>query len=167
MHESDPYRAPEARIEAQVPAERLPIEAAGRWLRCFNLVVDYAALKCLWMLLAALYLVGSMWRGDDLVEASLRVAHVPAGWRFAYALSTIGGYYVVMEGLFGFTFGKLVTGTRVVDERGGRPGWRQVLARTLMRFVPFEPLSLFFAEDGKVRGWHDRVAKTWVVRRRR
>lgn len=167
MHESDPYRAPEARIEAQVPAERLPIEAAGRWLRCFNLVVDYAALKCLWMLLAALYLVGSMWRGDDLVEASLRVAHVPAGWRFAYALSTIGGYYVVMEGLFGFTFGKLVTGTRVVDERGERPSSRQLLIRTAMRFVPLEPISAFGENGSEPLPWHDTVSKTRVVRRRR
>ena len=72
-----------------------------------------------------------------------------------------------MEGLFGFTIGKLVTGTRVVDEQGGRPTWRQVLIRTAMRFVPFEPLSAFGEKGSEPRPWHDTVAKTRVVRRRR
>ena len=76
-------------------------------------------------------------------------------------------YYVPMEGLFGFTVGKLVTGTRVVNAQGGRPTWGQAFGRTLCRLIPFEPFSLFFSKDGEVRGWHDSVPKTWVVRRRR
>lgn len=167
MEIRDPYQAPESRVVAELPEELLAIEAAGRWRRCLNLLIDYAVLKCFWTVLAVSYLVWSAWRGEDVVEASLRYEHAPVGLMYAYALTTIAAYYALMEGLFGVTIGKLITGTRVVDERGGRPGWRQVLVRTLMRFVPFEPLSLFFAEDGKVRGWHDRVPRTWVVRRRR
>lgn len=72
-------------------------------------------------------------------------------------------YYVPMEAVFGFTVGKLVTGTRVVDESGLPPSWRQVIGRTLCRFIPFEAFSVLFSTDGKVRGWHDRLAGTYVV----
>lgn len=167
MHESDPYRAPGARIEAQTPAERLPIEAAGRWRRCFNLVIDYVALKCFWTLVAVLFLIWHASRGDDPGQAATRYAHASPWFVYLYALATYVAYYLLMEGLFGFTIGKLVTGTRVVDEQGGRPTWRQVLIRTAMRFVPFEPLSAFGEKGSEPRPWHDTVAKTRVVRRRR
>lgn len=75
-------------------------------------------------------------------------------------------YYIVMEGLFGLTIGKWITGTRVVDERGGPPTWRQVVLRSLARLIPFEAFSLLFSEDGVARGWHDRLPRTRVVMRR-
>lgn len=167
MHESDPYRAPESRIEAQTPAERLPIEAAGRWRRCFNLVIDYAVLKLFWTLVAVLLLIWHASRGEDPGQAATRYAHASPWFVYLYALTTYVAYYLLMEGLFGFTIGKLVTGTRVVDEQGRRPIWRQVLLRTAMRFVPFEPLSAFGEKGSEPRPWHDTVPKTRVVRRRR
>jgi uncharacterized RDD family membrane protein YckC len=45
-------------------------------------------------------------------------------------------YYLLLEGLFGRTIGKLVTGIRVVDARTGRtPGMLSVLVRTLLRVI--------------------------------
>ncbi|MFQ6309844.1 RDD family protein [Lysobacter capsici] len=73
-------------------------------------------------------------------------------------------YYVPLEGMFGVTLGKLVTGTRVVDEQGRPPSWGQVLGRTFARFIPFEAFSVLFAREDRVSGWHDRLPKTLVVR---
>ena len=45
-------------------------------------------------------------------------------------------YYVLLEGLFGRTVGKLVTGIRVIDAKTGRtPGLFTVLIRTLLRVI--------------------------------
>ncbi|MEH6418401.1 RDD family protein [Pseudomonas sp. CGJS7] len=72
-------------------------------------------------------------------------------------------YYVVMEGLFGATIGKFVTGTRVVDEDGKPPGWGTVVVRTLGRCIPFEPFSIFFYGQART-AWHDKLANTRVIR---
>lgn len=73
-------------------------------------------------------------------------------------------YYVFFESLTGRTPGKLLTGTRVVDEQGQKPSFGQILGRSLARMLPFEPLSFFGAEN---RGWHDSLSKTYVVKSRK
>ena len=70
------------------------------------------------------------------------------------------GYYLFFEGIFNATPGKMITRTRVVGLDGGKPGFGQLLGRTLSRFVPFEPFSFL----GGSSGWHDRWSKTRVVR---
>ena len=70
-------------------------------------------------------------------------------------------YYVVFEGLTGRTPAKLITGTRVVDACGNKPSFGRVLLRSLARFIPFEPFSLF-RDVGE--GWHDTLTKTHVIR---
>ena len=69
-------------------------------------------------------------------------------------------YYVFLEALTGRTLGKLITGTKVVNQSGGRPSFGQILGRTFARLIPFEGLS-FLAGDG--RGWHDSLPETYVV----
>ncbi len=70
-------------------------------------------------------------------------------------------FYLVFEGTCAFTPGKLFVGTRVVDEQGRPPTLRQVFVRTIARFIPFEPFSVLLNDDA--RGWHDSLAKTYVV----
>ena len=70
-------------------------------------------------------------------------------------------YYAILESTTGRTLGKLITGTKVVDENGGPPSFGQVLGRTLCRCIPFEPFS-FFSSDAV--GWHDSLANTRVIK---
>ena len=70
-------------------------------------------------------------------------------------------YYVFFETVFQQTPGKMVTGSRVITESGGKPTFGQIVKRTLIRFIPFEPFS-FLGSNG---GWHDRWSKTRVVMR--
>jgi uncharacterized RDD family membrane protein YckC len=76
-------------------------------------------------------------------------------------------YYTLMEGTTGTTIGKLLTGTRVVDEDGRRITFLQASLRSLSRVVPFEAFSVLLADDEDPRGWHDRWPRTRVVHRRR
>ena len=75
-------------------------------------------------------------------------------------------YYTLMEGLTGTTLGKLLTGTRVVDESGRKATFRQALLRSVTRVVPFEAFSVLLADEEDPRGWHDRWPRTRVVRKR-
>jgi len=71
-------------------------------------------------------------------------------------------YYFLLETIFGCTIGKLITGTKVITTSGDRPPLKDILLRTLCRFIPFEAFS-FFGESGT--GWHDRFSKTIVVKK--
>lgn len=103
--------------------------------------------------------------GMGAVMAALDAAEL-AGGLTGMAFSVLLGatYYAVQEGVTGRTIGKYITGTKVVTEDGGRPGWGAVIGRSFARFVPFEPFS-FLGGDG--RGWHDTWTSTRVVRVRR
>jgi len=72
-------------------------------------------------------------------------------------------YYLTFEFLFGQTFGKLITGTEVLDEEGNRPVFRVVLKRTLSRFIPYDAHS-FASEE---IGLHDKLSKTIVIDKRK
>lgn len=72
-------------------------------------------------------------------------------------------YCVLMEGYAGGqTLGKLITRYKVVDRSGEAPALKQILLRTLLRFVPFEFLSVVFAKQSGM--WHDQWSRTLVVK---
>ncbi len=69
-------------------------------------------------------------------------------------------YYLFMEGIFGFTAAKCITSSMVVTEAGEKPGFLQILGRTICRFIPMDALIFL---DKKQRGWHDAISNTYVV----
>jgi uncharacterized RDD family membrane protein YckC len=84
---------------------------------------------------------------------------------------TVVLYYVLLEGLFGRTLGKLITGIRVVDaETGGRPGLLSAFVRTLLRLIDgiFAYLVGFIVvvNSERRRRLGDMAARTLVVRAR-
>ena len=74
-------------------------------------------------------------------------------------------YYVVLEGLTGMTLGKMVMGTKVVNESGASPSFGQILGRSFCRLIPFEVFS-FLGNKGFPIGWHDSIPKTRVIKTR-
>lgn len=72
---------------------------------------------------------------------------------------TNGIIYSIMEGLMGGrSIGKLVTRTHAVRRDGSAFTWKDAIARSFARGIPFNELSIFFGEP-----WHDRLSKTTVV----
>jgi uncharacterized RDD family membrane protein YckC len=141
----NPYQPPTAIEYGQEEAADLPYPASlGR--RFGNYVIDLIL-----VVVVAAAMGGAMAVIDiELLERSGLLLQVAA-----YAV-----VYVLPEAAFGRTFGKLCTGTKVIDLRGGKPSFGQVIGRTAIRFVPFDPFSFVW---GDASGWHDTWSKTRVV----
>lgn len=146
MNTTDPFAPPSAELG---PSSRRVDHYgdASHGQRFLNLLIDSFALQVwqLVLLMPVIVLAG------DQAEAFT--------WPVVFAAYFT--YYAGLEGLFGRTVGKLVTGTRVVRIVDAcPPTWTQILGRTASRWVPFEPFSFL----GSERGWHDVWTKTHVVR---
>ncbi len=84
------------------------------------------------------------------------------------------GYELALIAIRGQTFGKQALGIKVVKELDGQnPGWLASFLRWLIPFAGFIVcylpgflvyLSPLFDSSGRVQGWHDKVAKTVVIK---
>jgi len=68
-------------------------------------------------------------------------------------------YYLIQEGIWNKTIGKMITKTIVVSEKDKKPSFQDIFIRTSCRFIPLEPLSFTFMKDG----FHDIFSKTKVI----
>lgn len=120
--------------------------------RLLNLFIDYAFnLLFSILIVSVIGIIG----GEQAIEALDAIPELMLG---ALLMSA---YYIGFESTTGRTPAKFITGTKVVTLDGKKPGFGQIVIRTLCRFIPFEPFSCL----GKYpRGWHDRFSKTMVVR---
>jgi uncharacterized RDD family membrane protein YckC len=85
-------------------------------------------------------------------------------------LGALALYFVLGEGLWGRSVGKLITGTAVVDAAGQAPGLLKAVARTVLRIVEVNPVVLClpaviaFAASTRRQRLGDMLARTYVVR---
>jgi uncharacterized RDD family membrane protein YckC len=71
-------------------------------------------------------------------------------------------YYFICESVFSATPGKLITKSRLVENKTFlRPSVLKIFVRTLCRFIPLEAFSIFFTSNNLV--WHDILSKTIVI----
>lgn len=102
---------------------------------------------------------------------------------------------VTLVSRFGADPGKFVFRLRIIDQNGRWPTWSQALLRTVVLFGPYTVLGLVagvvwewnrqlgqllgwaplvwvalvvwsIANNPERQGWHDRVARTWVIKHR-
>lgn len=138
----------QASPEQPMPGAAPNVEYMGFWIRLAALLIDTLILG-----------VGQAVLGLILGDAG------------AVGLVLNLAYYVLFTGLRGQTPGKMAVGITVIDERGNVPG----LTRALIREIPGKLLSglalglgfVWVAWDEKKQGWHDKIAKTYVVRKPR
>jgi uncharacterized RDD family membrane protein YckC len=158
----NPYAAPPTISDAEFgPAE---MQIASQRRRFLNFIVDSIIARILAE--AAGFGVGiayGVWRA--MIGRPVTQADLPNLWIAGFVVGTmvVVGYYLTTEGLFQRSLAKFLTGTIVVDTRGGRPTFKQTLGRSFARLIPFEPFS-FFGGPNPV-GWHDSLSGTRVVRR--
>jgi uncharacterized RDD family membrane protein YckC len=158
------------------PASR-PIDAAsappprygGFWRRLGAFIVDLAMISLLCAVMAAMayvaYKVGlaAHNRRVSLGNASPLVVLLTMAGLF---LTT--AYFVVFHGMDGQTIGKLVFHLRVVGADRQRISYRRALLRWLgtvgfgMASIGLSLLWILWSREK--RGWHDFLARTWVIR---
>src|SRR5262249_50338843 len=136
---ANPYAPPRADLgpgpAAAAGVEELPV--AGLGARFFNCILDGIISRVLVTYAAV------SWLKQFPLEPGAAVA-----LRLAISLGSFAAYYIFLEGAFGWTFGKLITGTRVVRWTGEKPTLLQIIGRTFARFIPFEAFSFLFANAG-------------------
>lgn len=146
----NPYSASstEMQLIEEIPTGTLNLASNGR--RFGTLIVDYIGYILLAFVIGILV---ALIFGEAGVQALEKIPDLVLGVPILFL------YYVFFESLWGRTPGKLLFGTRVINEDGGRVSFAQVLGRTACRFIPFEAFSFIMGEQG----WHDKIPGTKVV----
>ncbi|MDG1333595.1 MAG: RDD family protein [Crocinitomicaceae bacterium] len=70
-------------------------------------------------------------------------------------------YYSTFEFYVGFTIGKLLNKTRVINIDDSKPTFQQILIRTLTRLIPFGFITILTPYKGAL---HDLFSKTRTIR---
>lgn len=155
----DNYEAiDEKKAWEEQPPLNVTLNFAGFWLRFWATILDSI------VLLAVSYLLFDPLRKIFGVEKDL--------YSFVDLLETIAGfvYYIVLTVKYGQTLGKMAAGIQVIHQEGEALTWGKVTYREIVGKI-VSCLVLFIgylavAFDPKKRAWHDRMAKTYVVKRK-
>jgi uncharacterized RDD family membrane protein YckC len=151
----NPYASPSA---PHHPSDQLdvrqPVTPAGRGARFANLIIDYLAQVAIGFVLGIVVVV---------IGGEQGLAFLDETPDLVVGIPIILVYYFVFEATTSRTLGKLVTGTKVVNQDGGPPTLGQIVGRTFCRLIPFDAFSFLGTPP---RGWHDSIPKTIVVKTR-
>jgi uncharacterized RDD family membrane protein YckC len=156
----NPYESPLSAV-ADAPVEVAVLTSATKLRRFVHWMIDrLIVVGIIFLGMIAAGIVG----GDEVLDWA---EQLPWWQDQLIGAAVMIVYYTLMESTTGTTIGKLLTGTRVVDEAGRPITFGQALLRSLSRIVPFEAFSILLADDDDPRGWHDRWPRTRVVLKRR
>lgn len=134
---------------------------AGFWIRFGALIIDGIILGVVVSVIASI--LG--------IERTTTVNGASAMNNGYSGLSTLIGwiYFTAMTVTRGATVGKMALGLKVVKEDGKAVDWGTgVLREVVGKFVSAVVFGLGFlwvAFDPKKQGWHDKIAKTFVVKK--
>ena len=134
----------------------------GFWLRVAAAMVDTILVLCI-----AVPLVVWLYGWDELVfgsDESFKPTRFAIDWLLPAAATLLFWYFRSA------TPGKLLIGARIVDAKsGGKPTTAQLVVRYLGYFVSTIPFCLgllWVAFDARKQGFHDKLARTVVIRRK-
>jgi uncharacterized RDD family membrane protein YckC len=138
------------------------VEYAGFWIRVWASIIDSIIVGALlYPALTAVY-GKEYWDSTEFIQG-------PADFLLSWVLPAIAVVWFWMARQA--TPGKMAVGARLVDANtGNKPGATQLIVRYLGYFVSLAPLGLgifWVAFDARKQGWHDKLARTVVVRHKR
>lgn len=139
-------------------------EYAGFWIRVWASVIDSVLL-----LLVIMPLVISVYGWDYYFDPEAAFIRGPADFLISWLLPAVS--VVLFWLLRRATPGKMAIAATIVDAGSGRAITpQQALLRYVGYFVSTIPFGLgliWVAFDARKQGWHDKLAGTVVIRRRR
>jgi len=128
---------------------------ASKTKRLINFLVD--SILILIIFLALLYLAARL-----ILESGIP-SYLEIGRSYSiepFFLFIMFSYYLIFEGIFETTPGKLITKTKIIKHNGEKVRFGDLILRTLIRIIPFDPFS-FLTKDSY--GWHDKLSKTRII----
>ena len=144
---------------ATLPTMETQFVFVGFWIRFWAGIID----ATLWMIIAYPILIAVYGRG--YLNTSGFIAG-PVDLFVSWILPAICtvGFWMRKQA----TPGKMLVNARIVDAyTGERPSMAQFIVRYIMYFLAALPLGmgiLWVAFDKKKQGWHDKLARTVVIR---
>ena len=134
------------------------VEYVGFWARLLASLIDLVGVMFI-VVPVTVFLIGDGW------------AYAQGGAAFFVNWVVPGAAYVAFWVSKGATPGKMAIKAVVVDaQTGATPDFWQALTRYVGFFVSVTPLFLGFiwvAFDRRKQAWHDKMARTVVIHRRR
>lgn len=137
------------------------LQYAGFWIRVWASIIDSVLIGVvIYPLLTAIYGSG-YWDSTDFIRG-------PMDFLISWLLPAIAVmlFWVARQA----TPGKMAIAARIVDANtGNNPSTTQLVVRYLGYFVSMIPLGLgifWVAFDPRKQGWHDKLARTVVVRKK-
>jgi len=166
LSQSEFARAPHAAVIKN--AAPLPPRYGGFWRRLGAFMIDLVMIFLLCSVMGVMAYVGykvglaAHYRRVSLGNASPLVVLLAFAWVF---LTT--AYFVVFHGMDGQTIGKSVFHLRVVGAAQQRISYRRAALRWLGTFglgvASIGVSLLWILWSREKRGWHDYLARTWVI----
>ena len=155
------YTIPE-QPESILDGADISLHVAGRGRRLANLLIDSFLFDTIVSIVFVLSIKNIIDSGRQPNPDDMMNLVVPFyGYSFLFFIA----YNTLFEWLSqGKSPGKLLTGTRAVNEDGTRIGFKKAILRTLCRLIPFE---MFSALGSPSHPWHDSLTKTRVINERR
>jgi uncharacterized RDD family membrane protein YckC len=152
-----------------------PVRVVGIWRRLGAFAIDFGALACTigllnWALLAIVDpppLLGDARGTLPRLLALLDLSIWAVVLRIAPGLVMAALYFGAFWTLTGQTLGQRVLKIRVIDPYGRPPGLVRTAVRLVGQAIALAPAALgwiWLAFDREKRGWHDHLARTYVVR---
>jgi len=173
-------------VENQI-CQKKEIKYANLFLRFLSLLIDGIVLWCFYTIIFRLFFFNSLPDPDlyrNLIE-NIHSGNYNQQFFLDYisvlfkTLISLFIYFLVstfyktfLVGKFGATLGKMITGIKVVDENGNKISYgtafiREVLVKDIIYLVIFliSWLGYLWAFwDKKRQTWHDKIAKTIVIK---
>lgn len=111
---------------------------------------------------------GGFWRRFAALFLDSLIVRIAFSWNDTLALLLGIAYFVWMNGAYGATIGKMILKLKIVKEDGSKINYSDALIRELASVLSFIVLWLGYLNviwDKRKQGWHDKIAKTIVVRK--
>jgi uncharacterized RDD family membrane protein YckC len=149
---TDPYQPPRVELDTD------QLHYAGFWLRLLSLLIDTL------ILMPVIYALAYTIYGPAYFT-SATILQGPADLVITYVLpvaATIGFWKWKSA-----TPGKIILGLKIVDANGAQPSTGQYLSRYFAYLISMLPLFLGYfwvAWDRHKQAWHDKLARTYVIR---
>lgn len=161
---------------SQTESPKAGMQYGGFWIRFVAQIIDGIIIGIPMSIFYAIF-VGSMVTNSVQVNVTTGEVGVNTGSIFAsmgllwiVALVIGFGYPIFMLGKFGATLGKMALGLKVVDENYqpisyGKAALREIVGKWISAIVLYLGF-IWIGIDEKKQGWHDKIAKTYVIKTR-